>query len=155
MPILENAKKALRASKRKAKYNQRVRSQAKRAIDNATANPTMETLTIAYSAIDKAVKRSIFHQNKANRLKSQLGKLVKPTKLSKQPKATKKTKSAKKTKPAKKKTKPAEKKTKSAKKKTKSTKKAKPKAKPKAKKAKPKAKKSASKAKSAKKSSKK
>lgn len=95
MPILENAKKALRASKRKAIYNQTVKSRIKSTIDSVHKNPTMKTLTAAYSAIDKGVKRNIYHQNKAAHLKSQLAKLVKPTKLTK--KVAKKTTKSKKT----------------------------------------------------------
>jgi len=92
MPILKNAKKALRASIRKAGYNQAVRSRVKSASDAAKKKPTMETLSAAYSAIDTAVKRNVFHKNKAARLKSQLAKLVKPTKLVKVPKKAKKAK---------------------------------------------------------------
>ena len=107
MPILSNAKKALRASRRKAVYNQIVKSRVKTASDAVQKNPTMEKLVTAYSAIDTATKRNVFHKNKAARLKSQLAQLVKPTKLEKPPKkarkATKTAKSIKKpTKPAKK-----------------------------------------------------
>jgi len=105
MPILQNAKKALRASKRKAIYNQVVRSRAKSAVDAVHKNPNMETLSAAYRAIDKGVKRNLFQANKAARMKAQLAKLVKPTKLVAKPlkktpkKTVKKTakKSAKKT----------------------------------------------------------
>lgn len=105
MPILENAKKALRSSKRKATYNQTVRSRVKTTVDAAKKKPSMENLTVAYSAIDKAVKRNLFHQNKASRLKSQLAKLVKPTKLVKKTStaAKKKTKTTPKKKTASKK----------------------------------------------------
>jgi DNA-binding protein HU-beta len=130
MPILENAKKALRASKRKAAYNQVVRSRAKNAVDALRKNPSMETLSVAYQAIDMAVKRNLYQANKAARMKSQLAKLVKPTKLAarvvKKAKPTKKAKStakkatAKKTKPATKKS-ASTKKTTSAKKTTKKT----------------------------------
>lgn len=90
MPILKNAQKALRASKRKQIFNRTAKSKAKTAMDAVKKNPTMETLSSAYSAIDKAVKRHIFHKNKAAHLKQQLAKLVKPTKLATKP-AVKKT----------------------------------------------------------------
>jgi len=107
MPILENAKKALRGSKRKAIYNQTVKSRIKNAVDSLRDNPTMENLTAAYSAIDKGVKKNIYHQNKAAHLKSQLSRLVKPTKLVKKvakptKKATKPKKAAAKSKTVKK-----------------------------------------------------
>lgn len=89
MPILKNAKKALRASKRKAQYNQIARSRAKTAMAAVKKSPTMALLAAAYSAIDKGVKRNVFHRNKAARLKAQLAKLVKPTKLAKVAKTVK------------------------------------------------------------------
>jgi ribosomal protein S20 len=81
MPILANAKKALRGSKRKAVYNLAVRSRAKSAVDALRKKPSMETLSAAYRAIDKAVKRNLYQANRAARLKSQLAKLVKPSKM--------------------------------------------------------------------------
>jgi ribosomal protein S20 len=105
MPILKNAKKALRASKHKAEHNQRVRSRVKSSSDAVKKSPTASALAAAYRAIDTAVKRNVFHKNKAARLKSQLAKLVKPAKLEKPaPK-----KSAKKASPAKKKAAPKKK----------------------------------------------
>ena len=74
-----------------------MKSTAKSAIDAVRKNPTMENLAAAHAAVDKAVKRNIYHANKAARLKSQLSKLVKPSKLEKKPakktakKTTKKT----------------------------------------------------------------
>lgn len=94
MPILKNAKKALRASKRKAVFNRNVKSRTKTAVDAVKKTPSMEKLSAAYSAIDKAVKRNIFHKNKAARLKQQLSKLVKPTKLAAKPAAKKTAKKA-------------------------------------------------------------
>ncbi|MFH2118512.1 MAG: 30S ribosomal protein S20 [Candidatus Paceibacterota bacterium] len=90
MPILDNAKKALRASKRKAAYNQVVKSRAKTAVVLMSRNPSMELLSEAYKAIDKAVKRHIYQANKGARMKAQLAKLVKPTKLVAKPKVAKK-----------------------------------------------------------------
>jgi len=76
MPILKNAKKALRASKRKTEVNKRVKSRTKTALDTLKTTPTAESLAAVFSAIDKSVKRNIFHRNKAARLKSQMSKLV-------------------------------------------------------------------------------
>lgn len=76
MPILKNAKKALRVSKRKAVLNRRVKSQVKTAIDTMKASPSQENLSKAYEAIDTAVKKNIYHKNKAARMKSQLAALL-------------------------------------------------------------------------------
>jgi ribosomal protein S20 len=79
MPILKNAKKALRSSQRKAVINNRVRSKLKTMVDGFKKSPTVATLGLAFSAIDKAKKRHLMEPNKAARVKSQLSKLV-PTK---------------------------------------------------------------------------
>jgi len=76
MPILKNAKKALRVSQRKALVNRRVKSRTKTAIDKMKKEPSAANLAGVFSAIDKAVKQHLFHQNKAARLKSQMSKLV-------------------------------------------------------------------------------
>lgn len=99
MPILSNAKKALRVSKRKATRNKVTKTKTKTAMDKVKKNPSMELLTGAYSAIDKAVKKNIFHANKAARLKKQLSKLVKPTKIEKKTVAKKTVKKASTAKP--------------------------------------------------------
>lgn len=77
MPLLANAKKALRVAKRKAVVNTQVRSRVKTAVDAMKKQPTLEKLNTAFSSLDKAVKGKIMHKNRASRLKSQLSKLVK------------------------------------------------------------------------------
>lgn len=72
MPLLSNAKKALRSSKRKAIVNSRVRSRMRTALKNVAEKPSAETIATAYSAIDTACKRNLLHKNKASRLKSQI-----------------------------------------------------------------------------------
>lgn len=76
MPILKNAKKALRSSARKAAVNQVVKSKLKTMQDKMVKNPLVENLAPAFSAIDKAKKNHLIHANKAARLKSRLSKLV-------------------------------------------------------------------------------
>jgi small subunit ribosomal protein S20 len=76
MPILKNAKKALRSSARKAVVNNRIRSRMKTAVGKMKTAAGKDSLTEAFSAVDKAVKRNLIHKNKAARLKSQLSKLV-------------------------------------------------------------------------------
>ncbi len=76
MPILKNAKKALRVSKKKTIVNKRIKSKSKTAIDVFKKSPTLETLSSAFSAIDRSVKKNMIHKNRAARMKSGLSKLV-------------------------------------------------------------------------------
>lgn len=78
MPLLPNAKKALRVSKRKTDVNARVKSIIKTMVDKVKKSPSAQNLSNAYSAVDTAVKQNLLHKNKASRLKSQLSKLAKP-----------------------------------------------------------------------------
>lgn len=74
MPILKNAKKALRVSKRKAERNRVVKSKMKTMMDKAKKAISTDTLSGAFSAIDRAARKHMLHPNKAARLKSQLSK---------------------------------------------------------------------------------
>lgn len=76
MPILKNAKKALRVSKRKTVINSRIKSRMKTLVDAFKKAPSMEALSAAYSAVDVAVKKNIVQKNKAARVKSQLSALL-------------------------------------------------------------------------------
>ncbi len=78
MPILANAKKALRASKRKQVINNRTRSRLRTMIDACRTSPTVVSLGNAYSSIDIAIKNHIIHDNKGARLKRQLSRLITP-----------------------------------------------------------------------------
>ena len=96
MPIIANAKKALRQSKTRNARNSRVRSGVRQTIKQTIKTPTAAALTKLYSVIDKAVKRNIIHKNKAARIKSRLSKKIvtkkTPVKTAKsKPTATKKT----------------------------------------------------------------
>lgn len=75
MPLLRNAKKALRASAAKAEINRQVKSRVKTALDAVKAQPTAENMATAFSSLDKALKRNLFHANKVARLKSQISRL--------------------------------------------------------------------------------
>lgn len=76
MPILKNAKKALRSSERKRVINRRVKTQVKTFMDKVKKSGSGADSAAAYSAIDKAVKKNLIHKNKAARLKSQVSKAV-------------------------------------------------------------------------------
>ncbi len=101
MPILKNAKKALRSSKRKAGYNQPIRARLKTTLKKLVSSKSDSDLGKVYAAADKAVKKHVIHKNKANRLKRQAAKLLAvktPAKVVKTPakpaKSTTKAKSA-------------------------------------------------------------
>lgn len=83
MPLLQNAKKALRSSKRKAEVNQTLKSKTRTLIKKAKLEPTAEKISAAFSTIDKSVKKNLMHKNKAARVKSGLSKLVVEKKIEK------------------------------------------------------------------------
>jgi len=83
MPITKSAKKALRAGKKKAVFNLRRKMKmvkAEKAVkkDVATKNTVkvVADLSLAYKAIDKALKRGILKKNTAARHKSRLARLA-------------------------------------------------------------------------------
>ncbi len=76
MPVTKTAKKALRQSKRKALSNKPVRSKARTLFKKALTQPTTENIKAAYSAIDKAVKKNIFHKNTGSRMKSRAARAL-------------------------------------------------------------------------------
>lgn len=78
MPILANAKKALRSSKRKQAVNRQTKSKLKTALDSHKKQPNKESLSSAYSMIDRAVKNKVIHFNKGKRLKKQMSRASKP-----------------------------------------------------------------------------
>jgi len=75
MPILKNAQKALRVSKRKTIVNRDIKSKMKTALDRVKKTPNKVNAALAASAIDRAVKKNLLHKNKAARLKSSIAKL--------------------------------------------------------------------------------
>jgi len=67
----------MRGDKRRNEVNKIVRTRAKRAIDRMRKEGGEEALRKAFSAIDRAAKRGVYHKGKADRLKARLSKLVK------------------------------------------------------------------------------
>lgn len=80
----------MRADSRKAIINRRVKEKVRSALKAFTTTPTEEGLSKAYSVIDTAVKKNIFHKNKAGRKKSSLATLLKKTTPAKTSPKTKK-----------------------------------------------------------------
>lgn len=77
MPILKNAIKALKVSKKKTIINGQIKSKLKTAVDEMKKNPEVKNLSAAFSAIDRGVKKNILQRNKAARIKASLNKLLK------------------------------------------------------------------------------
>lgn len=76
MPITKSALKALRRDKRKTAINRPIKSRIKSSLDQVKASKTAKDLSVAFSAIDKALKRHLIHRNKAARLKSKASKIL-------------------------------------------------------------------------------
>jgi small subunit ribosomal protein S20 len=98
MPLLKHAKKKLRQDKKRTLTNKKVKTLYKALVKRAKENPTPETISEAFSSVDKAAKKFIIHDNKASRIKSALSKLTAesaaaakdaPRKATKKAKATK------------------------------------------------------------------
>jgi small subunit ribosomal protein S20 len=77
MPVTVGALRKLRADKRKAATNLRVRKVLKEAVSTMRKKPTEKKLRELFSSVDRAVKVRVIHKNKAARLKSRLAALVK------------------------------------------------------------------------------
>lgn len=75
MPLLRHAKKKLRQDKKRTSRNRRVKTTYKELIKKAATEKTTQSLSLAFSAIDKAEKHNLLHKNKAARMKSSLSKI--------------------------------------------------------------------------------
>jgi len=71
MPHLKSAAKRLRQSRKRKIENKKIKNQIERLVKKAQSAKNLPTL---YKAIDKAVKRKIFHPNKAARMKQALAR---------------------------------------------------------------------------------
>lgn len=87
MPNLQATKKALRGSKKKRQYNDRVRRQMKEATKDFTnkleaedVTGAEELLSTVYEKIDKANKKGIIKDNTAARKKSRFSRMLKEAK---------------------------------------------------------------------------
>ncbi|MFZ4500150.1 MAG: 30S ribosomal protein S20 [Minisyncoccia bacterium] len=84
MPITRNAKKALRVSDRKAAVNARTKKVLKegvktvqKLVSTKSWKEAKDSLSKAYSAIDKAAKKGVIKKNTASRKKARLSKMAK------------------------------------------------------------------------------
>jgi len=80
MPIIKSAKKKLRQDKKRQLDNKKIKNTYKSVLKAAKEKPTPKAIEQAFSAIDKAAKKGIIHENKAARLKASVSKAtVQPT----------------------------------------------------------------------------
>lgn len=91
MPILKNAIKKLRTDAKRTERNKLVRTKTKSVLKTVRASLKVEDLSAAFSALDRAAKKGVFHKSKADRLKSRLTKLVAKGEVVKVVKKAKKT----------------------------------------------------------------
>ncbi|MCH7951709.1 30S ribosomal protein S20 [Patescibacteria group bacterium] len=80
MPITKSARKALRRDRRRTQVNKPIRTRMMRLLRTAFDEPSGQNIAAAFSGIDRATKKRIFHQNRAARLKSRLMKATRRTK---------------------------------------------------------------------------
>ncbi len=76
MPLLKHAKKKLKQDKVRTIRNKKVKNAFKLTVKKAREGASEKTVSAAFKAMDKAVKKNIIHKNKAARMKSALSKLV-------------------------------------------------------------------------------
>lgn len=76
MPITKSAIKKQRADIKKAGFNKSSKTKAKSAIDAFKASLSAETLSKAFSMVDKAAKKGVLKKGKADRIKARLSKKV-------------------------------------------------------------------------------
>lgn len=75
MPIIKNAKKAERQSRKRTILNKRKKTNLEFSIRKFLKSKDAKTLSQIYSLVDKMAKKKTLHQNKAQRIKSRLAKL--------------------------------------------------------------------------------
>jgi len=87
MPILQQAKKAMRSSARKRVFNvRRIRAskdvvkEIRELVAAGKVKDAQAKLPGAYKAIDKAAKRGVIKKNTASRKKSRLAQLIRKAK---------------------------------------------------------------------------
>lgn len=74
MPQTVSAKRALRVDLKRRSINKLIQEKYKKAVKKAQEKPSLETISQAFSFLDRAVKNAVIHKNKAARVKSRLSK---------------------------------------------------------------------------------
>ena len=81
MPIIKSAIKKMHVDAKKRQRNIAAMSRLRSAIKKAHTDKTFESVSNAYSILDKSVKTNLVKRNFANRQKASLSKLAKPVKI--------------------------------------------------------------------------
>jgi small subunit ribosomal protein S20 len=76
MPISLSAKASLRKARKNQKVNLGFKRVVKKTVKEFLQKPSADGLKKVFSMLDKAVKKEIFHKNKAARLKSKYSKKI-------------------------------------------------------------------------------
>src|SRR5687767_12706500 len=76
MPLLKHAKKKLRQERKRELHNQSLTTAFKNLLKTAKKTQTAESVSKAFSAVDKAAKKNLIHKNKAAHIKSGLAKMT-------------------------------------------------------------------------------
>lgn len=76
MPVIKSAKKKLKVDRKRESANKKVQALINLAVKKAQRKPTPGNIQEAFRAVDKGVKKDIYHKNKASRIKSRLSKLA-------------------------------------------------------------------------------
>ncbi len=76
MPIIKSAKKKMRKDASRTERNKLREDNLKALTKTMRRTPNTQNLSAITSALDKAVKTSLIHRNKASRLKSRLSHLI-------------------------------------------------------------------------------
>lgn len=81
MPNIKSAKKRVRIAEENRKRNKSIRTRIKNITrklrEEKDPKKAEELLKVAYSAVDKAVKKGVLHKNTAARKKAQFNRLIK------------------------------------------------------------------------------
>jgi small subunit ribosomal protein S20 len=86
MPIIKSAKKRVRVAAKASIRNSKTKRSLKSSLKQLTSKPTSDSLSLAFSNIDKAQKKGIIHKNKAARLKKQASAKAKASNVKVTPK---------------------------------------------------------------------
>jgi len=76
VPKTKSAKKALRVSEKRKKYNLQFKQKIKALIKEFKKDAKENNLKAVASILDKAASKNVIHKNKAARLKSRLSRLT-------------------------------------------------------------------------------
>ncbi len=76
MPLIKSAIKKMHQDRARTKINQGKKLMLKKTLKTTRASVSLESLSQAYSALDRAAKNGLIHKNKAARQKAQLAKLA-------------------------------------------------------------------------------